>query len=235
MLSDGRISHLLNEYKPWKPWWVFTAPLPTLICDNEVTDLPSATKYPDDVPMILSPIVPLPSLTSILPHVHVRFDVFEILFAYTLINIRYRGDWNNYQTESISEFLQITAKHLKPTKSTGDENEDPLTVLRSRISLIRQSLQIRVSEEFFLSILADIIKIVHGPYPRAKSSNEFVLVALSDLKRNFLRFQEVQPMIDSSSEKNVFHGHRTNDLRVQLKSTVSQMISVRKRTGDVFL
>ncbi|CAF4562221.1 unnamed protein product, partial [Rotaria magnacalcarata] len=31
MLSDGRISHLLNEYKPWKPWWLYKTQAPAII------------------------------------------------------------------------------------------------------------------------------------------------------------------------------------------------------------
>ena len=33
MLNDGRISHLFNDYKPWKPWWLYKTEAPALITD----------------------------------------------------------------------------------------------------------------------------------------------------------------------------------------------------------
>ncbi|CAF5165048.1 unnamed protein product, partial [Rotaria magnacalcarata] len=142
MLSDGRISHLLNEYKPWKPWWLYKTQAPAIITDLETTTAPSSSpNLPDTIPTVESTVVPLPSLTSILPHIHVRFDVFEILFAYVLISVRYRGDFNSYIYESGMEFLHIASRHFTQKSDIFDEQEDPMSVLHTRISLLRENLQ----------------------------------------------------------------------------------------------
>ncbi|CAF4984907.1 unnamed protein product, partial [Rotaria socialis] len=58
MLSDGRISHLLNEYKPWEPWWLYKTQAPALITDLETTTaLPSSPNLPDTIPTVESTIV----------------------------------------------------------------------------------------------------------------------------------------------------------------------------------
>ena len=55
MLNDGRISHLLNDYKPWKPWWLYKTEAPPLITDLEnTTSAPSAPTLPDTIPAIAS-------------------------------------------------------------------------------------------------------------------------------------------------------------------------------------
>ena len=220
MLTDGRISHLLNDYKPWKPWWLYMTQAPALITDVNTTD--ASPTFPDTVPTVVSPIVPLPSLTSVLPHVHVRFDAFEILFAYVLISIRYRGDLKSYLVDAGAEFLHIASRHLNSPTSLADEEEkeDPISICHARVSLVRECLQekelsFKISEEFFVNLLADTMKIIHGPYPRAKPSNHFVLAALSDLKEFLLQMQVYQPPVvteqpskDASLPRNVFHANR---------------------------
>jgi hypothetical protein len=236
MLTDGRISHLLNDYKPWKPWWLYKTQAPALVTDLET---PPSSALPDTIPTIASNIVPLPSLTSILPHIHVRFDLFEILFAYVLISIRYRGDFNSYISESGSEFLHISSRHLTQKSEIFDEQQDPISVLQTRISLLREHLQdknlsYRLSEEFFVNLLADISTIIHGPYPRQTPSNIYVLAALSDLKQFLIKIQEYKPPVESTTDEelnkeiptvtNVFHTNR----KVNPKVTVNRSVSFQK-------
>ncbi|CAF1461985.1 unnamed protein product [Rotaria magnacalcarata] len=260
MLSDGRISHLLNEYKPWKPWWLYKTQAPAIITDLETTTAPSSSpNLPDTIPTVESTVVPLPSLTSILPHIHVRFDVFEILFAYVLISVRYRGDFNSYIYESGMEFLHIASRHFTQKSDIFDEQEDPMSVLHTRISLLRENLQdeiisYRISEEFFVNLLADSLNIIHGPYPRQSSSSIYVLAALSDIKRFLVKIQEYksseEPTIikelnkSTSTPINVFHTNRiikpkiivnkcTNSkLYIHRQSTVSKSSNPMKRKKD---
>jgi len=232
MLTDGRISHLLNDYKPWKPWWLYKTQAPTLITDLETT---TSSDLPDTIPIIAANIVPLPSLTSILPHIHVRFDLFEVLFAYVLISIRYRGDFNSYISESGAEFLHISSRHLIQKSEIFDEQQDPISILHTRISLLREHLQDKnisyhLSEEFFVNLLGDILTIIHGPYPHQTPSNSYVLAALSDVKRFLIQIQEYQPPVESTTNKevptviNVFHTNRT----VNPKVTVNRSVSFQK-------
>jgi hypothetical protein len=228
MLTDGRISHLLNDYKPWKPWWLYQTQAPALVTDLEST---TSSTLPDTIPVILSNIIPLPSLTSILPHVHVRFDLFEILFAYVLINIRYRGDFNSYLFESGSEFLHLSSRHLTQKSEIFNEEQDSISILQTRISLLREHLQdknlsLRLSEEFFVNLLADIVNILHGPYPHQTPSNIYVLSALSDIKRFLIKLEEVKSPIESTKETtptviNVFHVNRTINSKVIVNHSVS--------------
>jgi len=228
MLTDGRISHLLNDYKPWKPWWLYKTQAPALITDLETT---TSSTLPDTIPSLASNIVPLPSLTSILPHIHVRFDLFEILFAYVLISIRYRGDFNSYISESGVEFLHISSRHLIQKSEIFDEQQDPISVLHTRISLLREHLQdnnLSLSEEFFVNLLGDISTIIHGPYPRETPSNIYVLSALSDLKRFLIQIQEYKPSIESTTNKelkptviNVFHMNQKVNPKVIVNRSVS--------------
>ena len=235
MLKDGRISHLLNDYKPWKPWWLYKTQGPTLITDLEnVTS--SSSKLPDTIPTVASNLIPLPSLTSILPHIHVRFDLFEILFAYVLINIRYRGDINSYVYESGTEFLHIASRHLTQKTKIFDEEHDPMSVLHTRISLIREHLQdknisYRISEEFFINLLGDIVTIIHGPYPHQTPSNVYVLAVLSDLQRFLIHIQKYKPSVESTTNDelkkdkratlNVFHMNRTNKPKTTINKSVN--------------
>ncbi len=234
MLTDGRISHLLNDYKPWKPWWLYKTPASALVTDLET---PTSTALPETIPTLVSNIVPLPSLTSILPHIHVRFDLFEVLFAYVLINIRYRGDFNSYLSESALEFLHISSRHLIQKSEIFNEEQDPISILHTRLSLLREHLQdknisYRLSEEFFINVLADISTIIHGPYPPQTPSNIYVLAALSDMKRFLIQIQEYKPPIETtttneelntekSTVTNVFHTNRTNHLKVIGNRSVS--------------
>lgn len=239
MLSDGRISHLLNDYKPWKPWWLYKTQAPALITDLAAPTTSSSSSLPNTIPATEANIVPLPSLTSILPHIHVRFDVFEILFAYVMINIRYRGDFTSYISESGMEFLHLASRHFTEKPEIFDEEQDPISILQTRISLIREHLQdksvsYRISEEFFVNVLADVSTIIHGPYPREAPSNIFVLAALSDLKRFLMKIQEYKPSTElvtneeSNKEKerpaaaiNVFHTNRI----VKLKTTSNTSVN----------
>ena len=229
MLTDGRISHLLNDYKPWKPWWLHQTQAPALITDVESS---KTENLPETIPIRAENIVPLPSLTSILPHVHVRFDLFEILFAYVLINIRYRGDFQSYLPESGQEFLHLASRHLIQQSFSDD---DSISILQTRISLIREHLQdnsqsLHISEEFFVSILTDILAIIHGPYPRETSSNIYVLSALSDLKRFLVRIQEYKPTVESNTNQttsiplNVFHTNRTGNSKLIVNRSVSYLV-----------
>jgi hypothetical protein len=228
MLTDGRISHLLNDYKPWKPWWLYKTQAPALITDLETN---TSSTLPDTIPSLISNIVPLPSLTSILPHIHVRFDLFEVLFAYVLISIRYRGDFNSYISESGAEFLHISSRHLTQKSEIFDEEQDPISVLHTRISLLRERLQdnnLSLSEEFFVNLLGDISTIIHGPYPRETPSNIYVLSALSDLKRFLIQIQEYKPSIESTTNKelkptiiNVFHTNQKVNPKVIVNRSVS--------------
>jgi hypothetical protein len=218
MLNDGRISHLLNDYKPWKPWWLYKTQAPALVAELESTTSPT---LPDTIPPVLSDIIPLPSLTSILPHVHVRFDLFEILFAYVLISIRYRGDFSSY----------LASRHITQKPDTVDEEQDPISILQTRISLLREHLQdnnlsLRLSEEFFVNLLADISTILHGPYPHQTASNIYVLAALSDLKRFLIKLHEAKPSVESTPKEtptaiNVFHTNRTANPKVMANRSVS--------------
>ena len=234
MLKDGRISHLLNEYKPWKPWWLYKTQAPTLITDSE--NVSSSSKLPDTIPTVTSNLVPLPSLTSILPHVHVRFDLFEILFAYVIINIRYRGDANSYIFESGTEFLHIASRHLIQKTEIVDEEHDPMSVLRARISLIRERLQdrnisYRISEEFFTNLLGDIVTIIHGPYPHQTPSNVYVLAVLSDLQRFLVQIQKYKSSVESTTNDelkkdmpetlNVFHMNRSRKPKATINKCVN--------------
>lgn len=236
MLTDGRISHLLNDYKPWKPWWLYKTQAPALVTDIETPTSSSSPSLPDTIPTLASNIVPLPTLTSILPHIHVRFDLFEVLFAYVLINIRYRGDFNSYISESGNEFLHISSRHLIEKSEIFDEQEDPISALHTRISLVRERLQDKnlsyhLSEEFFGNLLADISTIIHGPYPRQTPSNIYVLAALSDLKRFLIQIQEYKPTIESTTNEeankqipaaiNVFHINRTDKPKITVNRSVS--------------
>lgn len=238
MLTDGRISHLLNDYKPWKPWWLYKTEAPALITDIETStsDSSSSLSLPDTVPTVISDIVPLPSLTSILPHIHVRFDLFEVFFAYVLISIRYRGDFNSYLTEAGNEFLHLASRHLINKSEIFDEQQDPISVLHTRISLIREHLQDKtlsyhLSEEFFVNLLVDISTIIHGPYPRQTPTNIYVLSALSDIKRFLIKIQEYQPSIESTTNEesnkqipsiiNVFHINRTDKPKITVNRSVS--------------
>lgn len=242
MLADGRISHLLNDYKPWKPWWLHKTQAPALITDLENAAASSSSPtLPDTIPTIESNIVPLPTLTSILPHIHVRFDVFEILFAYVLINVRYRGDFNSYVYESGMEFLHIASRHFTQKSEVFDEEHDPLSILHTRISLLREHLQdenisFRISEEFFVNSLADTLSIIHGPYQNQSSSNLYVLSALSDLKRFLLKIQQYKPSeevkADTESTKettttpiNVFHSNRTSKPKLTVNKPVIFLIT----------
>ena len=224
MLNDGRISHLLNDYKPWKPWWLYKTQAPALVTELENTTTPA---LPDTIPTILSNIVPLPSLTSILPHVHVRFDLFEVLFAYVLISIRYRGDFSSYPIEAGSEFVHLASRHLTQKPEIIDEEQDPLAILQTRISLLREHLQdnnqsLRLSEEFFVNLLADISTILHGPYPHETPSNIYVLAALSDLKQFLIKIQEAKPSTEETpTVTNVFHTNRTANSKVLTNRSVS--------------
>jgi len=228
MLTDGRISHLLNDYKPWKPWWLYKTQAPALITDLETN---TSSTLPDTIPGLISNIVPLPSLTSILPHIHVRFDLFEVLFAYVLISIRYRGDFNSYISESGAEFLHISSRHLTKKSEIFDEEQDPISILHTRISLLREHLQdnnLSLSEEFFVNLLGDISTIIHGPYPRETPSNIYVLSALSDLKRFLIQIQEYKPSIESTTNKelkptviNVFHMNQKVNPKVIVNRSVS--------------
>lgn len=230
MLTDGRISHLLNDYKPWKPWWLYKTEAPILITDLDKPSTTSST-LPDNIPSTVLDIVPLPSLTSILPHIHVRFDLFEILFAYVLINIRYRGEFSSYILESGSEFLHVSSRHLtqRPELTVGEQ--DSISVLQTRISLLREHLQeksisLRLSEEFFINLLADISMIIHGPYPRQTPSNIYVLAALSDLKQFLIKMQEYQPPsedlpVDTPTVTNVFHQNRLTNPKALVNRSVS--------------
>jgi hypothetical protein len=240
MLTDGRISHLLNDYKPWKPWWLHKTQPPALITDLGTTTsssspLPPPT-LPDTIPTIISNIIPLPSLTSILPHVHVRFDLLEILFSYVLISIRYRGDFHLYISEAGNEFLHIASRHFTQKSEIFDEEQDPISVLHTRISLLREYLQdknisYRISEEFFVNLLADISSIIHGPYPRQTPTNLYVLAALSELKRFLVQIQEYKPPVESTINEelnkqtptviNVFHANRTVNPKVIVNRSVS--------------
>ena len=232
MLSDGRISHLLNDYKPWKPWWLYKTQAPPLIIDVETPT--SVASLPDTVPAVVSPLVALPSLTSVLPHVHVRFDVFEILFAYVLITIRYRGDFHSYVADAGAEFLHMASRHLKPST---DEQNDTISILHARISLIREYLQHEnisygISEEFFINLLTDTLIVVHGPYPRPAPSNAFVLAALSDLKRFLQEIHDYKPPAESDANegidkptptgRNVFHANRTEPRKPTVNRSVSR-------------
>ncbi|UJR10257.1 hypothetical protein I4U23_014467 [Adineta vaga] len=234
MLQDGRISHLLNDYKPWKPWWLYKTSAPALITDLETSTVSSSLPaLPNTIPAVESNIVPLPSLTSILPHIHVRFDVFEVIFAYVLISIRYRGDFQSYISEAGTEFIHIASRHFTQKPDIFDEQEDPISILHTRISLLREYLQdetisCRISEEFFVNVFVDIISIIHGPYPRKTSSNIYVLAALSDLKQFLTQIQSYKPSTEStitedsnkstSSTTNVFHTNRT----INSKETVNR-------------
>jgi hypothetical protein len=238
MLTDGRISHLLNDYKPWKPWWLHRMTSPPLIID---VDTPTASvDLPETVPTIVSSLVPLPTLTSILPHVHVRFDVFEILFGYVLITVRYRGDIHSYLAEAGTEFIHIASRHIQHVPIESNEHDDPLSMLHARLSLVRERLQdtnvvtYRISEQFFVNLLADIRKILHGPYSRERPTNHFLLAALSDLRRFLVRLQTCQasPVDTSTNDEpararsisgNVFHSHRT-------QRTVRMPIEKQRRT-----
>ena len=177
-------------------------------------------------------------MTSILPHIHVRFDLFEVLFAYILISIRYRGDFNSYISEAGAEFLLIASRHFTQKSEVFDEQQDPLSVLQARISLLREQLQdnntsYHISEEFFVNLLADILTIMHGPYPRQTPSNIYVLAVLSDLKRFLLKIQEYKPPVESPTNEdlnketptviNVFHFNRP----VNPKITVNRPVSFR--------
>ena len=232
MLTDGRISHLLNDYKPWKPWWLYKTEAPALITDLENPSPSSSSTLPDAIPTTVSDIIPLPSLTSILPHVHVRFDLFEVLFAYALISIRYRGDFSSYLFESGNEFLHISSRHLTQRPDLTVEEEDSISILQTRISLLREHLQektisLRLSEEFFVNLLADISMIVHGPYPRQTPSNIYVLAALSDLKQFVIKMHEYQPPVEEipketpSNVTNVFHQNRPAHPKVTVNRSVS--------------
>ncbi|CAF2777087.1 unnamed protein product [Rotaria sp. Silwood2] len=250
MLSDGRISHLLNDYKPWKPWWLYKTQAPSLVTDLEATTSSPSSSHtlPDTIPTMASNIVPLPSLTSILPHVHVRFDLLEILFAYVLINIRYRGDFNSYIYESGTEFLRIASRHFTQKSEIFDEEHDPISILHTRISLIREHLQDKnisyhISEEFFINLLADILSIIHGPYPHQTPSNIYVLAALSDLKQFLIKIQEYKPSVEStvneelnqeiSTATNVFHTNRTVKPKLTAnKPTNSKLCSIISNTSN---
>ncbi|CAF3349717.1 unnamed protein product [Rotaria sp. Silwood1] len=249
MLNDGRMSHLLNDYKPWKPWWLYKTQAPSLITDLETTtSSPSSPTLPDTIPTIASNIVSLPSLTSILPHIHVRFDLFEILFAYVLISIRYRGDFNSYIYESGTEFLHIASRHFTQKSEIFDEQHDPISILHTRISLVREHLQdknisYRISEEFFINLLADILTIIHGPYSRQTPSNIYVLAALSDLKRFLINIQEYKPSVESTVNEelnqeiptaiNVFHTNRTVKPKLTVhKPNNSKLCSIVSKTSN---
>lgn len=221
MLHDGRISHLLNDYKPWKPWWIFKTSAPPLVTDLQATTTASSPPaLPETVPAIVADIVPLPSLTSILPHVHVRFDLFEVLFAYVLISVRYRGDFHSYVSEAGAEFIHIASRHLTHKPDIFDDQQESLSIIETRISLLRECLQeesisCRLSEDFFVHLFVDIISIVHGPFTRQASSNTYVLAALSDLKRFLVQIQEYKPPVESAEQVkptsnviNVFHVNR---------------------------
>ncbi|CAF0845289.1 unnamed protein product [Adineta ricciae] len=248
MLQDGRISHLLNDYKPWKPWWLFKTSAPPLVSD---LDTSTASGLPDTIPAIASNIVPLPSLTSILPHVHVRFDVFEVLFAYVLISIRYRGDFQPYIAEAGTEFVHVASRHFTQKPDPFDEQEDPVSILRTRTSLLRECLHnetisCSISEEFFVNLFADVISIIHGPYSRQTPSNTYVLAALSDLKRFLIQIQDYKPPESEESSKpsstitNVFHTNRpvkakqpvnrsaNSKLRIESKPTISKTSPLKK-------
>lgn len=226
MLKDGRISHLLNDYKPWKPWWLFIAPSPVLISDvNENSE--ERLKLPDDVPKINSPIVGLASLTSILPHPLVRFDLFEILFGYVLITVRYRSEFPSYLDEAGNELIYIASKQFNQSTSIDSIHE--------RILSLRQYLQeqpnlFRISEQFFINIVSDVRKIVHGPYPRSRTSNEFVLAALSDLKNFIVKIQTEKPNEKSSTlaNRNVFHLQKETVKRKMLPSKSSKLCQATK-------
>ncbi|CAF1059459.1 unnamed protein product [Rotaria sordida] len=249
MLNDGRISHLLNDYKPWKPWWLYKTQAPSLITDLEATTSSSSLPVlPDTIPTIISNIVPLPSLTSILPHVHVRFDLFEILFAYILISIRYRGDFNSYIYESGTEFLHIASRHFTQKTEVFDEQYDSISILHTRISLIREHLQDKnisyhISEEFFINLLADILTIIHGPYPHQTPSNIYVLAVLSDLKRFLIQIQEYKPSVESTinnelnqeipTTTNVFHINRSVKSKITInKPNNSKLYSTIPKTSN---
>ncbi|CAF0981227.1 unnamed protein product [Adineta steineri] len=242
MLHDGRISHLLNDYKPWKPWWLYKTQAPALITDLENTPTPSSSTLPDTVPTTIPNIVPLPSLTSILPHVYVRFDVFEILFAYVLISIRYRGDFQSYISEAGSEFLHIASRHITQKATIFDEEQDSIFIVQTRISLLREHLQdqtlsYHISEEFFVNLLADILSIIHGPYQGQTSSNIYVLAALSELKRFLIQIQEYKPSVESIANEesnkstpgliNVFHTNRKMNPKITVNRSNNSKLCIR--------
>jgi hypothetical protein len=246
MLNDGRISHLLNDYKPWKQWWLYKTEAPALITDlaSTTSSLPPST-LPDTVPTVASDIIPLPSLTSILPHIHVRFDLFEILFAYVLISIRYRGDFSLYISEAGAEFLHIASRHFTQKSEIFDEQQDPISVLHARISLLREHIQDEntshhLSEEFFVNLLADILTVIHGPYPRQTPSNIYVLAVLSDLKQFLVQIQEFKPPVESLTNEelnkerptvvNVFHTNRP----VNPKAIVNRSVNLKKTISVIY-
>ncbi|CAF0897982.1 unnamed protein product [Didymodactylos carnosus] len=242
MINDGRISCLLNDYKPWKPWWLYRCPLLTDISStiNNASDSVS-DEIPNRTPLIIESIIPLPSLTSILPHVHVRFDLFEILFSYVFICVRYRGDHQSYSNDAGSEFFYLASRHLNTSHQQQSAiSGETTSVLNERITLLRQHLNhmppmCRISQKFFIDLLKDIIAILHGPYK--KQSSAYVTSALSDIKRFLTKLIEdqrkptpaattIDEVEQDESEKskrlsisNVFHMHKKNDQTKQSNKT----------------
>ncbi|CAL1545840.1 unnamed protein product [Lymnaea stagnalis] len=164
MLQDGRLAKLIEI---WTPWW-------RLKTNNKLVTDPKSNE--EEMPNIIADI---PDVNMLLknkqPSSDVRFDLINILFAYSFVTRIHNGchfECPMDSTQDLFESCTVLQDQLT-CSSTGEAIQKGLDCL------YKKNKSENSSHEFYLTLLEDVKMLVSGP--GTVHSLTFMSSALSDL------------------------------------------------------
>jgi len=164
-IIEGKI-----QVNGWIPWWK-THNLTENSKIQEITKVSNEENTNTTIPLILSPIPPLNTLTKATPSSLLRFNLINILYSYAFAFKLFNGDTTDSNVELLSIILDIST-----VLSTNN-------VFQSLQSAIEKSIEFSLkpsilnNKVFSISIIQDISILL--------SSRRGILMALSELHTLF--------------------------------------------------
>ena len=186
MLETGEIEKYIPKYIPW---WdqVFDESKLMVESIKDNSNLLKSEVYLKNlktkIPKVnIEEITKLPSLLgSTKPSSHIKFNLINVLFAYTYSVRYFRGDHHKYH-DSFIEMVFLLSGNLRDNHTF--ESAD--IAIQSAISSVNQHSMISVSPEFTKYCKCDVMKIISGPRldkgSESSFQNIFLLAAITDMK-----------------------------------------------------
>ncbi|KAK2579232.1 hypothetical protein KPH14_008201 [Odynerus spinipes] len=126
LVKSGEAYKLLP---PWLPWW--TIHKKPLIESLDITEEEKHDKHETEYPVIID-VQPFNEQMMISPKI--RFNIMNVIYAYTYIALYYNGDYLNCAEEAANTFLSI-CENMKENKIFDNEED----ALESVVQNIKQN------------------------------------------------------------------------------------------------
>ncbi|XP_054277793.1 zinc finger HIT domain-containing protein 2 [Macrosteles quadrilineatus] len=171
LLRSGDVSQIVPH---WQPWWLFKEEK-KLVTDLDTVN--QAPELPSNIPKLLENIQPLSKLSKVSPSPCVRWNVVNILAAYSLTARIFNGDYLDSPQEAGTTIVSLS-KNL----SSNQVFEDPENAVAAvHLAAVSNSCVLTNVDEGQLK--EDVRQIVEGPSESKKSL--YVLAALSETHQLF--------------------------------------------------